>query len=879
MDYGLSSGLRAFAKFSVIRALLFLSFIPLLCISPSPAAGKIDDASKIPDRAKGRSAIVYVIDKSSSMAWILDDLKHTLKSAVRKCKNRDSVTILLFGDTVNTLVRYPSLDDAKKARIEKAIDTITADALYTNLALAVKRGTECLQEYAREHPAEFYSLVLITDGKDHPSPDYVRDFTIDGVLTRNPDFMPGERWSLGYIALKGQVDPELLALVEKYKGDVFDVEMISRSSELSQGEIVGNIIENPTDWKFFEAEIVDATGDVILKRGKEWEPLSSLNHPILVSGDRIATRQGGRVIIRFGHVGRAGLDENSEMKIAAFEGMLVKRSASVVLDLESGTLWNAVGVPPDKSVRYEVRSSVASTVVKGTILRVHFNKANRWHYAAVLSGAAEMLPRPGVSFRPYELPADTYSVCFANKTPMLPTPMPEQTLFLVPISQTVTIGPIMAGETLVQQYPVTPSQNGYETLFEWNRWQRALLGGARLENIDFAKDILSAEPDIQLPRGIRVSVKLDESSTEWMDRNLVVSVGCRAEFERTSAKEFFGRIVLLSRDPNVKFSRDYIELHVLNARSFPYLALIIAGAATAGIVTAYLLFRRNGPLYKAKRKLVSFVRQRAIKTKLLKPLRARPTGRIIFKGDSYRGERSYDLAAVSRQTDKLIIEIGNDPTSAIHVSHSSLQPVHCCIWAGRRRLPTRIYIEPGPDAELMINGEPATATRQLIDKDVVRLGTLEFQFIDTQLHNQVEVHMKNHAVHDGILEYWDLGQSVFYMTHTTTRKEKFLTLRFEDVAYVHFYRDESERTLSLLPRSLSCVRKRPRKAVVVELENKEKLKGFVHKKYKVTGDSPGVFLIPLSENSNIQHTYIPRSSISSILTVDVQTLPHPEGLK
>ncbi|GAB4330579.1 MAG: hypothetical protein Kow0099_01280 [Candidatus Abyssubacteria bacterium] len=842
--------------------------------SYSLAAGHTDAPSSIPEHTKGRSAIVYVIDRSSSMAWILNDLKRTLKSAIRKCKNGDSVTILLFGDTVSTLARYQSLNDAKKARAERAIDTITADSLYTNLALAVKRGAECLQEYARTNSAEFYSLILVTDGKDHPSPDYVRDFQIEEVLTRNSDFMPGENWSLGYIALKGQVDPELLALVRKYNGEVFDVELLSRSSELSQGEIVGSIIENPNEWRFFEAEVVNVIGDVLMQKpGRQWQPLLGGDLTTLVSGDKIATRQAGRAIIRFGHVGRAGLDENTELEITAFEGALIKRSSSVVLSLQRGTLWNAVGVPPDKSVRYEVYTETASTVVKGTIVRIEFDNMKR-HHTAVLAGSAEILPHSDeASFTPYVIPAQSYSVCYPNKPPLLPTPMPEHTLFLVPLSDTITLGPIKSGETFVGQCPITPSQNGYETLFEWNRWQRALIGGARLQNIDFRKDILSTEAEISLPRGVKATVALDNATGDWMNRTLVVSVACQPKFERKSVKGFSGQIKLLSRDPNVKFSKDSIELHVLNARSFPYLTLLIAGMAAASFFGAFLLFRRNGPLYKARRKLFSLVRQRTVKTKLLKPLRARPTGRLIFRQDSDKGTRSYNLAEISRRTDKLILEVGNDPANAIHVPHSSVQPVHCYIWAGRKRLPTKIYIEPAPDVQLVINGERVTGTRQLNDKDVVKIGSLEVEFIDTQLHSQVEVHMKDKTIHDGILEYWDLSQNVFYMTQTSGQKKSFITLRFEDVAYVHFYRDESERSLSLLPRGLSGVRKRPRKAVVIELEHREKLKGFVHKKYNVTSDSPGIFLIPLPEKSNIQHTYIPRSSILSILTVDAQTLP------
>ena len=57
------------------------------------------------------------------------------------------------------------------------------------------------------------------------------------------------------------------------------------------------------------------------------------------------------------------------------------------------------------------------------------------------------------------------------------------------------------------------------------------------------------------------------------------------------------------------------------------------------------------------------------------------------------------------------------------------------------------------------------------------------------------------------------------------------------------------------------------KAVKITLSGNRKLRGFVDGKFKYR-ESTGVFLYPASGTSDIQYTYIPRSSIESFTIVD-----------
>ena len=109
-------------KVRIICTKVFLTYLILpifFTTLPASATEGTSTPSARPERAKGGSAVVYVIDKSLSMSPIFHEVQLTLKKAVAKCGPEDSVAIILFGDTVTTVVRFKSMTEAKKLRVSK----------------------------------------------------------------------------------------------------------------------------------------------------------------------------------------------------------------------------------------------------------------------------------------------------------------------------------------------------------------------------------------------------------------------------------------------------------------------------------------------------------------------------------------------------------------------------------------------------------------------------------------------------------------------------------------------------------------------------------------------------------------------------------------
>lgn len=180
--------------------LIFLAAFPLV---PSSAFGEEFDPSTEFEQARGGSAIVYLIDKSSSMLWVFDELKGIVKKAIDQRGPEESTCIIVFGDSVTTLASYKHLDDSNKAALSGLLDSVYADALYTNLEFAIDRGTQHLYTYFCDHMAENYTLILVTDGKNHPPPGHIRERSLEEAVTQFSDFLPGKQWSLGYVVFGG----------------------------------------------------------------------------------------------------------------------------------------------------------------------------------------------------------------------------------------------------------------------------------------------------------------------------------------------------------------------------------------------------------------------------------------------------------------------------------------------------------------------------------------------------------------------------------------------------------------------------------------------------------------------------------------------------
>ncbi len=764
-------------------SLLLIQIILLLLSPPNLSAAEAEEsgASAAPEQISRGSAVVYVIDKSSSMLWIFDELRENLKEAIGKRGPGDCVSIILFGDSATILASFKSMDDKKKETMSVLLDTVSPDSLYTNLGLGIRRGTESLHQYFRDGLAENYTLILVTDGKDHPSPHSVRDLTIEEALTQFPDFLPGQQWSLRYIALKGQVDPNLLALVKKYRGGFLDVDEATRSSKSTEIEIVGAFVENLEKWELLEVEIIDQMGEVRIKRGEQaWMSIPAGKRHKLSLGDQVAVEPSSKAVISIRGVGKIGLKEQTEISLESLQKMPLDQGTTVRFRLREGTLWNVVNAPSDDSLTYEVLTPIALTGVRGTIFRVSFDTELFEQSIAVIEGlteASSLEERP--TFRSFLLNDGTYSAVSQTEEPPEVRPVPIEI-----VREWRVWKKSLLDETPLRRIDFKLGQ--YKSARMCRRSRQEADGGAcvplnllefgpltpgKTENQEIVLNLeepvksqdveIVAMFDLKLPPGIvyRTNVNMAKLS------ELLVTVSVDLKVDEAARlpgnEQWRGRLILMSNDESIVFPKKGIVPVVaftapieLSAPPRKQVRLFSTELSTPWSLLGLII---GIPVYFVLLILaIRFVdygdfRRRSAHLVGLLVVLERPKD---FELDNI------DLSDLGKASKKSVLSLGRNPEADICIPHDSVEVSHAEIRPGREGKPPPVYIMPVGVSDIKVNNFLINREVLIKDRDIVDIGAFQFLYTSSLL-KQVVIHYRDGRVMYGTLLTWNIEEEGF----------------------------------------------------------------------------------------------------------------------
>jgi hypothetical protein len=188
----------------------------------SHAAPEIPQSSQ----PESRHSIVFVIDVSSSMYDIIDNLREALKAYVRECRPGDSISIVTFGSSSQLFYRRTIRTDSDKERLLKFCDQLTCPDQYTYIPCGLRSGVAELHNFFQKDPTGVHMLVLLSDGRNNPPRDVDKDsiITYEAIRERYLSrFEPGKDWYITYVALKGLPDLELRDFVQECRGNTLEL--------------------------------------------------------------------------------------------------------------------------------------------------------------------------------------------------------------------------------------------------------------------------------------------------------------------------------------------------------------------------------------------------------------------------------------------------------------------------------------------------------------------------------------------------------------------------------------------------------------------------------------------------------------------------------
>ncbi len=134
----------------------------------------------------------------------------------------------------------------------------------------------------------------------------------------------------------------------------------------------------------------DAQGRVVHLRGQATANNTVLQEGDTVNeGDSIQTQDGSFLTLQFPDASESYIPGNSTVHIQRLQTFQGTGLVDVIFDLESGSLESSVAPEDTGTGRYEIRTPVSITGVRGTQLRVR-NDADNGIFNEVLSGSAQL---------------------------------------------------------------------------------------------------------------------------------------------------------------------------------------------------------------------------------------------------------------------------------------------------------------------------------------------------------------------------------------------------------------------------------------------------------------------------------------------------------
>ncbi len=207
-----------------------LSFLALLLLSGTPANAA--------SRSEKNQDIVFLLDTSSSMRNIFEDVKRAISEYVGRARNGDNIVLISFGETVELRIRRRISSQADITWMENELAKLEPTEYYTYMTGALEKGLEELRLLEQKYPDHLRTVVLLSDGKNNPPEGLAQPVTFEEVLKDFSGIIRSEGWAFFYLSLGEDFDPQVLSFMERVEGTSFDLGK-GISSLVSKAEPLG----------------------------------------------------------------------------------------------------------------------------------------------------------------------------------------------------------------------------------------------------------------------------------------------------------------------------------------------------------------------------------------------------------------------------------------------------------------------------------------------------------------------------------------------------------------------------------------------------------------------------------------------------------------
>ncbi|UCD56395.1 MAG: VWA domain-containing protein [Candidatus Hydrogenedentota bacterium] len=691
---------------------------------------------------------VIVIDVSTSMQDIFDEVKQIAKSTLTRAKAGDNVAVITFGEQATLLNRKQIHGKADIETLQKQLEELYPTDYSTYINRGLEKGLSELRYLFERNADRERVLLWLSDDKDNPPEELGEGFlTLDTLREDSKDFEPGNEW-FAYDAPLSEVKNEALQdFVTWARRTTFRIAIKEPTVSLGSFED-GNVKKKVV--LTFEPRHPGAAGLEFMAGARLVDPKDpSRSLPVSISPQRVVA--SGHLWQQEFNVAFAG-DPGEYKGFFSFESL-----SGSALDVKPRAVAFTAMIAPPKVAAVE---PVVPEEPEPTGLLAEAKKKGIIATEDRPPGLTR--PEKPLLFGPLDPGKKDSKIVglFLNKeadpegiTHDLAIQLPE---WIDIESKVFGRGTRLAAE-------ITISVKKDAQLSEDTVLQEAYEGSMRFKSDEAGVEVLP----VYMP--IRVTLSTDR--VRWGKKLLPDTGVGQVKARRMTFEE-------LTKEMGEKEKAEAEEVSpILSAVRGTYARLKsryvffpILGAVV--LVLILLLYRMRPPSELFVGELV------------------------VIKDASDSKMKNVNLKRIGSLHGKDVLTLGSSPKADIRLNHPSVSPIHCRLSARTVENQTEIAIHPLKGCSLKFNDIDQAEKARLSDKDLIGIGEFILLFSNPEAEQEVVVHFLDGRTMRGTPVSWDIGAASFELLRTDISEGEETTddinvTNFADLKAVFFMQDKS----------------------------------------------------------------------------------------
>jgi hypothetical protein len=701
---------------------------------------------------------VIVIDVSTSMQDVFDEVKRLTKQTISQAKPGDNVAIITFGERATLLDRRLVRGKADIDALQTEVDALYPTDYATYLNSGMEKSLGELRYLFEKNPDRERVLLWLSDDKDNPPAQLAEGYiSLDKLREKNERFEPGREWFAYQAPLSEVKNAPLEDFITWARRTTFRVGV--KENDINLGSFENENVQKKVVITF-EPQHPGAAGLEFFTGASLVDPKDPTRTiPVTLTPNRIVAAN---------HTWQQQFDVSFTGEPGEYKGEIAFQSVSgPLLEIVPRKVTLTAMIAPPKPVEEAPPVVAKEPQPKGGLLAEAKEK-----------GIIATESRPPGTTRP--------------EKPFIFGPLEpgkkEVHFFDLYVNREADTAKI--SQDLAIDLP--EGVNIASKIFG--------KGGTKLT----AEVTVSVDDDAALPEdyiiqgGYEGSIRFvsDESGVE------ILPLAYPIRIEMNADKVRWGTKILPATTKSIGASRarrmTFEELtRELEAGDQQKKSPIISAVRTvfARLGSRYVLI----PFVSIILLLFAFLLYR------MRPANELFVGElVVIKDPTDSKTKNINLKRIGSLHGKDILTLGSSASADIRLDHSSVSPIHCRISAKRSENHVEVSILPGKSSLLKINDVECTNKTHLSDKDLLGIGEFILLFSNPEPQKEVVVHFRDGRTMRGTPVTWDIGAPSFELLRADVEGaegtvEEITLIRFDALKGIFFLKDSSE-TAASIPR-------------------------------------------------------------------------------